>query len=164
LINLWPSFIIGAINGGGAMGRKASGKLCSDTTKCRQKNGWTYLFAREREYNPETKRYRTVRKTLVGKYPPGDPCTGPPLPTRPKRRSPSTASAQSQEAAGEGGKSNLTISMETTAMIDIIMHVAENSGVKKEINDLGPVQKQVFKLVLWNYLRRPHYPVLELLS
>ena len=124
------------------MGRKASGKLCSDTTKCRQKNGWTYLFSREREYNPETKRYRTVRKTLVGKYPPGDPCTGPPMPTRPKRKSASTVSEHSQEVAEEGNKSKLTISVETTAMIDIIMHVAENSGVKKEVNDLLPGDSQ----------------------
>ena len=125
------------------MGRPLSGKPCHDTTKCKQKNGWTYVYDRERQYDPSTKRYRTVRKTLLGKYPPGDPCTGPPQPTRPKRKSQSTGDKATSEVENPVGtredeKNSLLIKKSSSAMIDILNHVAENSGVRAEVEARFP--------------------------
>ena len=125
------------------MGRPLSGKPCHDTTKCKQKNGWTYVYDRERQYVPSTKRYRTVRKTLLGKYPPGDPCTGPPQPTRPKRKSQSTGDKATSEVENPAGtredeQNSLLIKKSSSAMIDILNHVAENSGVRAEVEARFP--------------------------
>lgn len=137
------------LNGGDAMGRPLSGKPCIDTTRYTQKNGWIYLYERERQYDPATKRYKTVRKKLLGKYPPGDPCTGPPMPTRPKRKSRSacdtaTSGAGNPAATKENEQSSFVVKQNSSAMIDILYHIAENSGVKKEIESLFQSDEQGF--------------------
>ena len=123
------------------MGRHASGNVIVDKVKYPQKNGWTYLYERKRILVPETKKYKLLNKTLLGKYPPDDPCTGPPLPTRPKRKSNTSAGKAKtfNDTSNDTNKANignLIINGNSSAMIDIIMHVAENSGVKKELETI----------------------------
>lgn len=103
------------------MSRVASGKTRIDKCYEKQKNGSYYVYERHSVYDPASGQYKSVKKVLLGKIPEGHPKTEDPIPTRPKRKS---VAKHGQE---------LTVEQYPTAMIEILNHILETSGVKAEL-------------------------------
>ena len=117
------------------MSRKASGAEKVSIIRETQDNGDIYVYERKTIYDPNKRYNRSTGKTLIGKIPKGHTEM---INTRPKKR----ALSLSADQVADVGKA----SRRHIGMLDIIAHVAEKSGVTKQLqkavpDDIGLQQK-----------------------
>ena len=117
------------------MPRKASGAEKVSIIREIQDNGDTYVYERKTIYDPIKRYNRSVGKTLIGKIPKGHTEM---IDTRPKKRTVVVSEDQMAEV--------VKASRRHVGMLDIVAHVAEKSGVAKQLHkaipdDIGLRQK-----------------------
>ena len=94
------------------MPSKPSGEIKTYTIKKKLSNGDVYVYERQVQYDPLTKRNRQIGSKLLGKKVQGQ---GEIVPTRPKRRS--------------GSTSSVTATRRRVGMMEILDHVGKASGI-----------------------------------
>ena len=109
------------------MPRKASYPEKVSIIKETQANGDVYVYERKTIYDPNLKYNKSLGKTLIGKIPKG---TSEMVETRPKR----CAETPSTEAVSNSRKA----SKRHIGMLDIVAHVAEKSGVSRQLTEAIP--------------------------
>lgn len=119
------------------MPRKASGAEKTSITRETQSNGDIYVYERKMIYDPIKKYNKVLSKTLIGKIPKGRTEM---VETRPKKRTVVIPADQSAEV--------IKASKRHVGMLDIIAHVADKSGVSKQVlkavpDDIGLRQKML---------------------
>lgn len=117
------------------MPRKASGAKKVSIIREIQNNGDIYVYERKTIYDPIKRYNRSIGKTLIGKIPKGQTEM---IDTRPKKKSVVVLEDQMAKEA--------KVSRRHVGMLDIVAHVAEKSGVAKQLqkaipNDIGLRQK-----------------------
>ena len=105
------------------MGRPYTGKITESRLERPQKNGTIYVYKKLSWYDPKIKNTRSKLELLGIKTE-----TGEIVPTRPKSRSSSLSSPGTPA----------TIKMKSNAMICIVEHFSDISGVAKEVADALP--------------------------
>ena len=116
------------------MPRKASGAEKISIIRETQENGDIYVYERKTIYDPIKKYNKPISKTLIGKIPKGHTEI---VNTRPKKRMVDPPTDQEE---------NVKASKRHVGMLDIVAHVAEKSGVVKQLqksvpNNIGLQQK-----------------------
>ena len=117
------------------MPRKASGEEKLSIIRETQANGDIYIYERKTIYDPIKRYNRSTGKTLIGKIPKGQAEM---IDTRPKKRTVIVPADQMAEI--------VKASKRRIGMLDIVAHVAEKSGVAKQLQksvpyDIGLRQK-----------------------
>ncbi len=104
------------------MPRKASGAKKVSIIREIQNNGDIYVYERKTIYDPIKRYNRSIGKTLIGKIPKGQTEM---IDTRPKKKSVVVLEDQMAKEA--------KVSRRHVGMLDIVAHVAEKSGVAKQL-------------------------------
>jgi len=106
------------------MARKPTGRVTKSRTEVPQKNGDFYVYEREYQYDPETKKTKRISNKLVAKIPKG---TSEEVPTRAKRKSMGSSCAERKSEAPDC--SCISASRQRTGLMDILEHVGKASGM-----------------------------------
>ncbi|MBD5560658.1 MAG: transposase, partial [Clostridia bacterium] len=109
------------------MPSKPSGEIKTYTVEKKLSNGDVYVYERQVQYDPLTKRNQQIGSKLLGKKVQGQ---GEIVPTRPKRRS--------------GSTSSVTAKRRRLGMMEILDHVGKASGIDALLyanTDRGTAQK-----------------------
>ena len=107
------------------MPRKPTGKITSSRAKVPQKNGDIYIYEREYQYDPVTKKTKRISNRLAAKIPKG---TDKEVPTRPKRSPKSGSSTCSIYP-----NTDLNASRKHTGLMDILEHAGKASGIDQAL-------------------------------
>lgn len=102
------------------MPRPYTGKESISRSEITKPNGSIYVYERTTWYNRDTKKTESRRKLLGIK----DPVTGEMHNTRPRK---------SKEVSLDPGDSSVTVTTKANAMISILSHLSNISGVSKEV-------------------------------
>lgn len=129
------------------MPAKPSGEIKTRIVKVKQKNGDTYVYSRQVQYDPEKKYNRNLSSKLLYKIPKGET---EPVPTRPKRKSEKneavadlrTSDAERQDVPCE----KLQASRICVGMMQILEHIGIESGIDSALYaamDVSIAQKTI---------------------
>ena len=102
------------------MSRMYTGKVIKHRKEVPQKNGDTYIYEREYQYDPVLKKTLRISNELVAKIPKGSNTE---VPTRPKRKTGDKTALNTE----------LTATREHTGLCEILDHVGAASGIDQAI-------------------------------
>lgn len=106
------------------MPRKPTGKITYNRAKVPQKNGDIYIYEREYQYDPETKKTKRIYNRLVAKIPKG---TNKEVPLRPKR------SSKKEPYASSINNNDLLASRKRIGLMNILEHAGKASGIDQAL-------------------------------
>ena len=106
------------------MPRKPTGSVIKSRAEELQKNGDIYIYEREYQYDPKTKKTKRISNKLVSKIPRGTEAM---VTTRPKRKS--AGASPPESPCDVSAISKIHASRQRTGLTDILSHVGRASGI-----------------------------------